>query len=70
MVDLRSAGWKDGEDGYVALNDLPQGAEVIDLGYRPRALQAVLHAKLKRFNVLVCHGRFGKTVFSIMEMIE
>jgi phage terminase large subunit len=70
LVDLRSAEWKDGEDGYVALNDLPQGAEICDLGYRPRALQAVLHAKLKRFNVLVCHRRFGKTVFSIMEMIE
>lgn len=44
--------------------------EVIDLGYTPRGLQAHLHANLKRFNVLVCHRRFGKTVFSIMEMID
>jgi hypothetical protein len=54
----------------VLLNDLPLGAEVIDLGYRPRPLQQILHESLKRFNVLVCHRRFGKTVFSIMEMID
>ena len=52
------------------LNELPEGAEVVDMGYRPRPFQAVLHSKLKRFNVLVCHRRFGKTVFSIMEMID
>lgn len=45
-------------------------AETIDLGYIPRGLQAHLHANLKRFNVLVCHRRFGKTVFSLMEMID
>lgn len=45
-------------------------AEAIDLGYIPRGLQAHLHAHLKRFNVLVCHRRFGKTVFSLMEMID
>lgn len=42
----------------------------VDLGYKPRPFQAVLHRALKRFNVLVCHRRFGKTVFSIMEMID
>lgn len=42
----------------------------IDLGYRPRPFQAKLHNSLLRFNVLVCHRRFGKTVFSIMEMID
>lgn len=57
------------DDGFIALNDLPEDA-VVDLGYRPRPLQQVLHASLKRFNVLVCHRRFGKTVFSIMEMID
>lgn len=41
----------------------------IDLGYTPRPLQALLHNELKRFNVLVCHRRFGKTVFSIMHML-
>ena len=53
-----------------SLNDIPEGAEVVDLGYRPRPLQQSLHSSLKRFNVLVCHRRFGKTVFSIMEMID
>jgi hypothetical protein len=56
-------------DDY-ALNDIPEGSEIVDLGYRPRKLQQVLHASLKRFNVLVCHRRFGKTVFSIMEMVD
>lgn len=46
------------------------GMVKIDLGYTPRPFQAMLHNKLKRFNVLVCHRRFGKTVFSIMELID
>lgn len=36
----------------------------------PRPLQKELHQKLKRFNVIVCHRRFGKTIFSINEMID
>ena len=39
-------------------------------GYLPRPHQEILHSKLKRFNVLVCHRRFGKTVFSINEMLD
>lgn len=58
------------QDDWVNLNDLDDNADIIDLGYRPRPLQQILHANLKRFNVLVCHRRFGKTVFSIMEMID
>lgn len=42
----------------------PRAAE-----YTPRPLQAQLHAKLKRFNVLVAHRRFGKTVFCVNELI-
>jgi len=42
----------------------------IDLGYKPRPFQARLHNNLKRFNVLVCHRRFGKTVFALIEMID
>lgn len=38
--------------------------------YKPRELQAYLHNNLARFNVVVCHRRFGKTVFSINEMIK
>jgi hypothetical protein len=44
--------------------------EEVAIPYVPRPFQAVLHAGLKRFNLLVCHRRFGKTVFSIMEMID
>lgn len=42
----------------------------IDFGYRPRPLQDELHRSVKRFNVLVCHRRFGKTVFSVADMID
>jgi phage terminase large subunit len=37
--------------------------------YAPRPHQAALHKALKRFNVLVAHRRFGKTVFCINELI-
>lgn len=46
------------------------GQELIGTGYTPRPLQAELHRKLKRFNVIVCHRRFGKTVFAINHMID
>jgi phage terminase large subunit len=39
-------------------------------GYLPRPHQELLHLSLKRFNVIVCHRRFGKTVFSLNEMID
>ncbi len=39
-------------------------------GYAPRPQQAELHAELRRFSVLVCHRRFGKTVLAINETIN
>ena len=39
-------------------------------GYVPRALQAHVHRHLRRFNVLVCHRRFGKTVLAVNELIH
>jgi len=42
----------------------------VSTNYTPRPLQAELHRKLKRFNVLVLHRRAGKTVFSINEMVD
>lgn len=42
----------------------------VETGYRPRPLQAQLHRSTKRFNVLVAHRRFGKTVFCINEIID
>lgn len=43
---------------------------VISTGYTPRAGQAVLHGYLQRFNVIVCHRRWGKTVFSVNELVD
>ncbi len=42
----------------------------IVIPYTPRILQAKLHNELARFNVVVCHRRFGKTVFAINQMIK
>ena len=44
--------------------------ELIRTGYRPRPQQAEIHAALRRFNVLVCHRRFGKTVLAINETVD
>jgi phage terminase large subunit len=42
----------------------------IDLGYKPRELQAFLHQRMKRFNVIVCHRRFGKSYFALRHIIN
>jgi phage terminase large subunit len=46
--------------------------EVIDIGYTPRPLQRELHAMLdkNRFNVMVIHRRFGKTVCAINHLLK
>lgn len=44
--------------------------KVVSTGYTPRPLQKELHRKLKRFNVVVAHRRFGKTHFAVNEMID
>ncbi|MEX0809529.1 MAG: terminase family protein [Dongiaceae bacterium] len=46
------------------------GPSVIRLPYRPRPLQRALHERMRRFNVLVCHRRFGKTVLCINHLIR
>lgn len=43
---------------------------MIDTGFVPRQLQLELRSKLRRFNVIVCHRRFGKTVFAINHQID
>lgn len=45
-------------------------SKVISTGYIPRPLQDEIHRNMKRFNVLVCHRRFGKTVLAINEMVD
>ncbi len=42
----------------------------IDTGYRPHKFQEQIHAGLKRFSVLVCHRRFGKTVLCVNALID
>lgn len=48
------------------------GTQVVSTGYEPRPIQGILHAAviLYRFIVLVCHRRFGKTVFVLNEAID
>ena len=44
----------------------------IEIPYKPRPLQAKLHAELdkKRWAVLVMHRRFGKTVMAINHLLR
>lgn len=39
-------------------------------GYTPRPLQFWLGKNMRRFNVIVCHRRFGKTVFRLNDKID
>lgn len=41
----------------------------VSTGYIPRPLQADIHARLRRFSVLVCHRRFGKTLLAVNALI-
>jgi len=38
--------------------------------YKPRELQKEIHQNLGRWNLLVCHRRFGKTVLAVNELIK
>lgn len=58
----------DSMSAHVATLRMPDA--IIHLPYRPRPLQRELHARMRRFNVLVCHRRFGKTVLSINHLIR
>jgi|GEM_PF-4261024 len=44
----------------------------IKIPYAPRALQAQLHAEMqvRRWGVVVCHRRFGKTVWAINHILR
>jgi hypothetical protein len=43
---------------------------LIDTGYKPHPLQFEFHRKMRRFNVMVCHRRWGKTVLAINTLID
>ena len=42
----------------------------ISTGYVPRPHQSWIHRNLKRFNVLPCHRRFGKTYLAVNEIVD
>jgi Terminase large subunit, T4likevirus-type, N-terminal len=42
----------------------------VDTGYRPHRYQAEIHRTIKRFSVLACHRRFGKTYAAINELVD
>jgi hypothetical protein len=42
----------------------------VQTGYTPHRFQAQIHENLKRFSVLVCHRRFGKTVLCVNALID
>jgi phage terminase large subunit len=44
--------------------------ERVSIDYVPRVHQDWLHRNMKRFNVLVCHRRFGKTVLAIHDLLD
>lgn len=48
----------------------PARARQVVIPYTPRPLQAQLHGELKRFSVVICHRRFGKTVFAINNLVK
>ena len=45
-------------------------SNTLTTGYVPHRFQREIHANLKRFSVLVCHRRFGKTVLAINSLID
>lgn len=48
----------------------PARSRQVVIPYTPRPLQAQLHGELKRFSVVICHRRFGKTVFAINNLVK
>jgi phage terminase large subunit len=42
----------------------------VELAYHPREHQAEVHRQMRRFNVILCHRRFGKTVMAINTLID
>jgi len=42
----------------------------VKIPYKPRPLQADMHKDLRRWNVLVMHRRFGKTVWAVNQLIK
>ena len=52
--------------------ELNEDTQVLETGYTPRKAQKTIHTNCRqnRFNVAVCHRRFGKTVAAINQLIH
>lgn len=42
----------------------------VTIPYTPRPLQREIHDNLRRWNLIVCHRRFGKTVLAVNQLIK
>ncbi len=42
----------------------------VSTGYKPHKYQLEIHRMLKRFSVVICHRRFGKTILAVNELID
>jgi len=51
------------------MNDNEQDIIDVVIPYHPRKYQDMIHRKLKRYNVIVAHRRFGKSVLCINQLI-
>jgi phage terminase large subunit len=47
-----------------------KSGKVVSLGFTPHKYQHLIDQHLQRFSVLVCHRRFGKTVYSVNKLIK
>lgn len=48
----------------------PASTNHVTIPYTPRPLQSDFHNKARRFNVAVCHRRFGKTVMALNHLLR
>lgn len=44
--------------------------KLISTGYTPRQHQVELHQRLRRFNIVICHRRFGKTHLAVNTLVH
>ncbi len=44
--------------------------QTISTGYQPHQYQAEIHENMRRFSVLACHRRFGKTILAVNTLIN
>lgn len=55
---------------YLSAATVARTATLVEIPYQPHQWQEWIHEHLRRFSVLVCHRRFGKTVLAINALIQ